>query len=225
MQSKFKYIYNGKEVGKEDFYNLTVEAFKWFQGNSINAIDSSSVLGGEKEDKVINSTLITRNEERRQKLENLRKQIAFNKSLEGKPFSKILDILNCDMEEYVKNIEVKDPETVTPLKFIKSVEKEDVGKRKGAYKETKGKLFYELDWGFIKQMAERMASNKKEDKYELFNWKKPMTSKGIEDLKQATLRHLLEVLEGNYEDDGRAFGHLEAVADNVMMINYQLKNK
>ena len=92
-----------------------------------------------------------------------------------------------------------------------------------AYKETEGKLFYELDWGFITQMAERMASNKKESKYALWNWKKPMTPKGIEDLKQATLRHLLEVLEGRYEDDGRLFGHIEAIADNMMMINYQIK--
>ena len=29
-----------------------------------------------------------------------------------------------------------------------------------AYKETEGKLFYELDFEFITQMAERMASNK-----------------------------------------------------------------
>ena len=50
-----------------------------------------------------------------------------------------------------------------------------------------------------------------------------MTPKGIEDLKQATLRHLLEVLEGRYEDDERPFGHIEAIADNMMMINYQIK--
>ena len=93
-----------------------------------------------------------------------------------------------------------------------------------AYKEIEGKLFYELDWGFITQMAERMASNKKDSKYSLWNWKNPMTPKGIEDLKQATLRHLLEVLEGRYEDDGREFGHIEAISDNMMMINYQLKN-
>ena len=92
-------------------------------------------------------------------------------------------------------------------------------------KETEGKLFYELDWGFITQMAERMASNKKESKYNLWNWKKPMTPKGVEDLKQATLRHLLAVLDGVYEDDGREFGHIEAISDNMMMINYQLKNK
>lgn len=94
-----------------------------------------------------------------------------------------------------------------------------------AYKETEGKLFYELDWSFITQMAERMASNKKDSKYSLWNWKKPMSQKDIEDLKQATLRHLLEVLEGRYEDDGRKFGHLEAISANMMMINYQLKNK
>lgn len=96
-------------------------------------------------------------------------------------------------------------------------------KPKTAYKETEGKLFYELDWEFITQMAERMASNKKESKYQLFNWKNPMTPKGIDDLKQATLRHLLEVLQGRYEDDKREFGHLEAISDNMMMLNYQLK--
>ena len=99
----------------------------------------------------------------------------------------------------------------TPIAFVK---------KDTAYKETKGKLFYELDWYFIKQMAERMASNKKEGKYEKWNWKKPME---IEELKQATMRHLIEVMNGNYEDDGREFGHLEAISNNVMMINYQLK--
>lgn len=94
-----------------------------------------------------------------------------------------------------------------------------------AYKETEGKLFYELDWSFITQMAERMATNKKEGKYSLWNWKKPMTPEGIEDLKQATFRHLLEVLIGNYEDDKREFGHLEAISANMMMLNYQLKQK
>lgn len=101
-----------------------------------------------------------------------------------------------------------------------------IGKKESqtAYKESEGKLFFELDWGFIKQMAERMASNKKEGKYSLWNWKKPMTPKGIEDLKQASMRHLLEIMEGRYEDDGREFGHIEALADNMMMLNYQLKN-
>ncbi len=87
-----------------------------------------------------------------------------------------------------------------------------------AYKETEGKLFYELDFEFITQMAERMASNK--GKYEPYNWKK---LDNIADLKQSLFRHVLEVMNGNYEDDNRAKGHLEAVAINAMFINYQLK--
>ena len=86
-----------------------------------------------------------------------------------------------------------------------------------AYKETEGKLFYELDFEFIKQMAERMASNK--GKYEPYNWQK---LDNIADLKQSLFRHVLEIMNGNYEDDNRAKGHLEAVAINAMFINYQL---
>ena len=87
-----------------------------------------------------------------------------------------------------------------------------------AYKETEGKLFYELDFEFITQMAERMASNK--GKYEPYNWQK---LDNIEDLKQSLFRHVLEVMKDNYQDDNRAKGHLEAVAINAMFINYQLK--
>lgn len=87
-----------------------------------------------------------------------------------------------------------------------------------AYKETEGKLFYELDFEFITQMAERMASNK--GKYEPYNWQK---LDNIDDLKQSLFRHVLEVMNGNYKDDNRAKGHLEAVAINAMFINYQLK--
>ena len=91
-------------------------------------------------------------------------------------------------------------------------------KKETAYKETEGKLFYELDFEFIKQMAERMASNK--GKYEPYNWQK---LDNIADLKQSLFRHVLEVMNGNYKDDNREFGHLEAVAINAMFINYQLK--
>lgn len=133
--------------------------------------------------------------------------------------------------KYVNYIYLEEPKrpkewtvNTTEKEVVKNKElKNGVKQNQTAYKETEGKLFYELDWGFITQMAERMASNKKESKYALWNWKKPMTPKGIEDLKQATLRHLLEVLEGRYEDDGRPFGHIEAIADNMMMINYQIK--
>ena len=93
-------------------------------------------------------------------------------------------------------------------------------RKETGYKESKGKLFYELDFNFITQMAQRMQHYKK-DKYAPYNWKNPTN---VEDLKQATFRHMIAVMNGEYEDDGREFGHLEAIADNVMMINYQLKN-
>lgn len=86
-------------------------------------------------------------------------------------------------------------------------------------KETEGKLNYELDWEFIQQLAERMSQNK--GKYKPYNWMQPID---VEKLKQSLFRHVVEVMKGNYEDDGRAFGHLESISANVMMINYQLKN-
>ena len=86
-------------------------------------------------------------------------------------------------------------------------------------KETEGKLNYELDWEFIQQMAERMSQNK--GKYEPYNWKKLMD---VEKLKQSLFRHTIEIMKGNYSDDGREYGHLESLADNAMMINFQLKN-
>ena len=87
-------------------------------------------------------------------------------------------------------------------------------------KETEGKLNYELDWEFIQQMAERMSQNK--GKYKPYNWKRPME---VEKLKQSLFRHVVEVMKGNYSDDGRDFGHFESIALNSMMINYQLKVK
>ena len=88
------------------------------------------------------------------------------------------------------------------------------------YKEQSEKLNYELDFDFITQVAERMQTNK--GKYEPYNWKKPIDT---ESLKQALFRHVLEVMKGNYNDDGRELGHLEAIAANAMMLNYQIKNK
>lgn len=87
-------------------------------------------------------------------------------------------------------------------------------------KEEDGKLNYELDWEFISGIAERMAQNKK--KYPVGNWKKPMD---VEKLKQSLLRHTIEIMKGEYSDDNRDFGHLEALALNSMMIVWQLKNK
>ena len=89
-----------------------------------------------------------------------------------------------------------------------------------AYKEKTNKLNYELDFNFITQLAERMQANK--GKYEPYNWQK---LDNIEDLKQALFRHVTEVMKGNYKDDNRLFGHLEAIALNSMFINYQLNKK
>lgn len=87
-------------------------------------------------------------------------------------------------------------------------------------KEANGKLSYELDWMFIDAMARRMSKNKR--KYGPYNWQKPMD---VEQLKQAMFRHVISVMNGDYEDEGVANDHLVAIALNAMFINYQLKNK
>jgi hypothetical protein len=98
------------------------------------------------------------------------------------------------------------------------IEDEFFNDNKIGTKQTEGKLNYELDFGFITQMAERMAQNK--GKYEPYNWKKPID---VELLKQALFRHVIDVMNGKYDDDGREFGHLESIALDAKMINYQLK--
>jgi len=86
-------------------------------------------------------------------------------------------------------------------------------------KEANNKLSYELDWEFIEKMAIRMDKNK--GKYPPYNWQKPIN---IEKLKEALTRHFIEVQKGNYKDEDMELGHLEAIALNVMMIHYQLRN-
>ncbi len=87
------------------------------------------------------------------------------------------------------------------------------------YKESEGKLEYELEWNFIEAMAKRMQTAKK--KYGKDNWKKPIE---VNALKQSLIRHGIEVMKDAYEDDGSELGHLEALACNAMMLWYQLKN-
>ena len=87
-------------------------------------------------------------------------------------------------------------------------------------KHNQGKTDYsEIDWEFIEQLAQRMNQNK--GKYEKNNFKKPMD---VDLLKQSLLRHTIEILKGNYEDEGREHGHLESASLNLQFINYQLKN-
>lgn len=190
QKDNFRYVYNGKEVSKEEFQNLTGENFKWFEGNSVMSVDLSS----------------------------------FNNFFDGnfKSERQINDHLKSVMEENTVNSTRHKSQAGETHKEVREnsirIEKEIIEYLQGV-KETEGKLNYELDWNFIQQIAERMSQNK--DKYEPYNWKRPME---VEKLKQSLLRHVVEVMKGNYSDDGREFGHFESIALNSMMINYQLKN-
>lgn len=86
-------------------------------------------------------------------------------------------------------------------------------------KESNWKISYELDWDFISAMAKRMQTNK--GKYPPYNRKKPMD---IENLKQALLRHTIEIMKWNYTDI-EDNDHLTAICCNCMFIYYQLTNK
>ena len=86
------------------------------------------------------------------------------------------------------------------------------------FKETEKKLIYDIDFDYIKMMAERMHLNR--DKYPVGNWKKPLP---VEELKQALFRHIMEVMKDNYSDEQK-FGHLVALGCNAFMIIEQLKN-
>jgi hypothetical protein len=47
----------------------------------------------------------------------------------------------------------------------------------------------------------------------------------IEKLKDALTRHFIEIQKGNYDDDWLEFWHFYSLADNCMMIIFQLKQK
>lgn len=87
-------------------------------------------------------------------------------------------------------------------------------------KENEGKLNIEYDWRFLKAQMDRMAKNK--DKYPKYNWKKPID---IEGLKDALFRHVLEVMDNNFQDGNEVHGHLTAISLNAMMIFNQLNNE
>jgi hypothetical protein len=86
-------------------------------------------------------------------------------------------------------------------------------------KETEKKLIYDIDFNYIKLMAERMQINR--DKYPVGNWQKSID---VESLKQALFRHCIEIMNNNYSDE-QEFGHLVAMGCNAFMIIEQLKNK
>lgn len=81
----------------------------------------------------------------------------------------------------------------------------------------KSKLDYEIDWEFLTLLAERMQKGK--EKYGPYSWHGPTD---VEALKRAYFRHTLEIMKGNYLDDGQEYGHIGAAVANLMMIYYQL---
>jgi len=94
---------------------------------------------------------------------------------------------------------------------------EDIPTTKGK-KESEGKLHVEYNWDFLESQFRRMGRNK--IKYDEGNWTKPMD---VNELKKALMRHTLEILKGNYEDDGDRLGHLSAIALNAMFLSYQIE--
>jgi len=108
---------------------------------------------------------------------------------------------------------------VKPNDFFTEEFRKDINSDNGI-KESNGKTDYsEIDWDFIESLAKRMNKNK--SKYEAGNYKKPMD---INLLKQSLLRHTIEVLKNNYQDDEDDLGHLSAIALNAQFLHYQLKN-
>ena len=271
QNNKFRYVYNGHEVSKEEFEKLSGETTKWFEGNSIFSVPFDSFDdffdGDFKSSRQINEHLdsvldiyknkVTENiinkpkcspqcfcdrsckkpQEKSlggYKIPNVKVNATRHKAREEGKFHKddiitnsnrgekdTMDYLNkmySDLNTITKNPLELDAHTFPHFpKREKTIKYEP--KKEDGVKETEGKLNYELDWQFIQQLAERMSQNK--GKYEPYNWTKPMD---VEKLKQSLFRHVIEVMKGNYSDDGREFGHWESIALNVMMINYQLKN-
>ena len=216
-KSSVTYWLDGKNISKEEFSSLVGEYFKYFDSGSVKAVDYSiieSLFDGEhKSQRQINDHL----------KDVIEKDSYNNSFIPGFGFStKRGDTLNYQKHSSTRHKYSGEGDfhrcpnlsTEEMKKAINNLENRKIG-----VKESDGKLNYELDWEFIQQLSKRMSQNK--GKYEPYNWTKPMD---VEKLKQSLFRHVIEVMKGNYSDDGREFGHLESVALNAMMINYQLKN-
>lgn len=208
---KFKYVLDGKEIDKE--------FIDWNRNPSVNVENDTvfiNYLDGQQK-------FISQIEEYQEKNKGILKFMEFPLDFGGEKIREDLNskfIIYTDLEKYRRkkdSIEItKTKEDVLPNN--NKAEKEMIDYLQGV-KESDGKLNYELDWGFIQQMAERMSQNK--GKYPPYNWMLPMD---VEKLKQSLFRHVIEIMKGSYSDDGREFGHLESVALNALMINFQLKN-
>jgi hypothetical protein len=227
--TKFKYFLNNKEVKKEDFKS----AYKAGQEVVIDGYNVSSTVREDSPfflDEAYSFSPQNKDKTEKELLTILREKlksfgmVPIDIEEKGTVFEKLQDTpMEANMASSIRRGKIIPYDKVGDLNYENpnAIWNSD----KKAKKETEGKLFYELDFKFIKQMAERMQSNKDNSKYEMWNWQKPMTPRGIEDLKQAMWRHVIAVMQGEFEDDGREFGHLEAISNNAMMINYQLKNR
>ncbi len=65
-----------------------------------------------------------------------------------------------------------------------------------------------------------MAANKQNGKYERFGWLEKGTP--IDEIKQALLRHTLEIMKHNFKDDNQELGHISAAACNLMFLYTEL---
>lgn len=88
------------------------------------------------------------------------------------------------------------------------------------FKDSTNKQWVEYDWEFLKLQMTRLGNFKIENggKYDKDNWKLPMD---IEQLKAATLRHTLDLMENKFDDEGE-YGTLAAISLNCMFIFNQL---
>lgn len=92
MQKQFRYIYNGKEVNKEEFEKLAGDSFKWFEGNSIVSVPFSSFdnfFNGEfKSERQINDHVkeVLSSKVKSEKFKNLEQDILKNQEICNKYF-------------------------------------------------------------------------------------------------------------------------------------------
>lgn len=232
-QGNFKYIYKGEEVSESFWNTSTSGTVTFYDGTFYRATPIHKVL-----EKSIDSRI---KEETRSKLEKLDKDRGLKVEELRNHFKERLSNL-LEKDDVITSSSRGERETLEGLKselywdptwnnmwdidiqnhpFLIKPKPVLPKKESSGIKETDGKLYYELSWEFIEEMAKRMANNKS-DKYPLYNWKKSIS---VEDLKQAINRHHIEVMKGNYKDGDEILGHIVSYACNSMMLWEQLKNK
>lgn len=82
------------------------------------------------------------------------------------------------------------------------------------YKESEGKIYYDLDWQLIQDLGELLFSNKVENggKYNRENWKKDLN---IKDLEDSLERHFMKYKLGLVDEE-----HDLSIVANIMMLRY-----